>query len=139
VVEITLGSSPKVISPSDPELVYSVISASLAAEGADDSSDTPGWVVRLNEAAVLAHAGAWEEVVRMLRGIEDAPSGGGVGQAAVDYWLGIALTELGPTYRDRAIQAFERAAADPEARLFHNDGPWVAPRATARLAELGGG
>jgi hypothetical protein len=53
--------------------------------------------------------------------------------------LGIALTALGPSYRDAAVQAFERAAAEPQARLFHNDGPYVAPRAAARLAALGGG
>jgi hypothetical protein len=75
VVEITLGSSPRVIPPSDPELVYSVISASLAAEGPGGSSVAPGWVVQLNQAAVLMHAGAWEDVVRILRGIEDAPGG----------------------------------------------------------------
>jgi len=84
------------------------------------------------------HAGIWEDTVRTLRAIEDAPTGAGVGQATVEYWLGIALTALGPNYRDTAIQAFRRAAADPDARLFHNDGPWVAPRATARLTELGG-
>ena len=137
-VEVALGSSPRVISPSDPRLVYSVISASLAAELADGSSGAPSWVVALNQAAVLMHAGVWEDTVRTLRGIEDAPSGAGVGQATVDYWLGIALTALGPSYRPNAIQAFQRAAADPDARLFHNDGPWVAPRAIARLTELGG-
>jgi membrane-associated protease RseP (regulator of RpoE activity) len=137
VAEVTLGASPQVISPSDPELVYSVISVSLAAEANDAAAAEPQWVVRLNQAAVLIHAGAWEEVVRVLRSIEDAPSGAGVGQATVDYWLGIALTALGPTYRDAAAQSFERAAADPQARLFSNDGPWVAPRAAARLAELG--
>ena len=138
IVEITLGSSPRVIPPADPELVYSVISASLAAERTGDSSAAPSWVVQLNQASVLMHAGAWEEVVRMLRGIEDAPGGAGVGQATVDYWLGIALTALAPSYRPSAIEAFRRAAADPDARLFHNDGPWVAPRAAARMAELGG-
>lgn len=138
VVEITLGSSPRVISFSDPDLVYSVISASLAAEHTGDADAAPGWVVQLNQAAVLMHAGAWEDVVRMLRDIEDAPGGAGVGQATVDYWLGIALTALAPTYRPSAIDAFRRAAADPDARLFHNDGPWVAPRAAARLADLGG-
>ena len=138
IVEVTLGSSPRVISPLDPRLVYSVISASLAAELADTSGTAPGWVVELNQAAVLIHAGAWEDTVRILRGIEDAPTGAGIGQATVEYMLGIALTALGPTYRDSAIQAFQRAAADPDARLFHNDGPWVAPRAAARLTELGG-
>jgi hypothetical protein len=139
VVEVTLQASPQVISPSDPELVYSVISASLAAGASDQSSSAEPWVMRLNQAAVLIHAGAWEDAVRTLRSIEDAPAGAGLGQATVDYLLGIALTALGPSYRDAAVQAFERAAAEPQARLFHNDGPYVAPRAAARLAALGGG
>lgn len=137
MVQVTLRASPQVISPFDAELVYSVISASLAAEAAAGDDGAAPWVMRLNQAAVLIHAGAWEDAVRMLRSIENAPGGAGVGQAAVDYWLGIALTALGPSYRDAAVQAFQRAAADPQARLFHNDGPWVAPRAAARLAELG--
>ena len=115
--------------------MYSVISASLAAELAAESTAAPSWVLNLNQAAVLMHAGAWEETVRTLRGIEDAPSGAGLGQATVEYWLGIALTALGPSYHDSAIQAFQRAAADPDARLYHNDGPWVGPRANARLAQ----
>ncbi len=135
VIEVTLGSSPRVISFSDRALVYSVISASLAAEA---SGAAPSWVVQLNQAAVLMHAGVWDGAVRTLRGIEGAPSGPGVGESMVQYWLGIALTALGPGYRDSAAQAFQRAAAEPDARLFHNDGPWVAPRAVARLSELGG-
>ena len=65
--------------------------------------------------------------------------GAGVGRGTVDYWLGMAYTIAGPQFRAQAQQSFERAAGDPEARLFHNDGPWVAPRARARLAELTGG
>jgi len=137
IVEVTLGTTPVVISPSDPDLLYAVISASLAAEAERGTSTTEDWVVKLNQAAVLLHANAWEDAVRTLRSIEGAPRGPGIGEAAVQYWLGIALTALGPTYHERAIEAFRDAAADPEARLFSNDGPWIAPRAMARLAELG--
>ena len=138
IAEVTLGTTPMVISPSDPDLVYSVISASLAAEAAGGTATSEDWVVKLNQAAVLLHASAWEDAVRTLRSVEGAPRGPGVGDATVQYWLGIALTALGPSYHERAIQAFRDAAADPEARLFSNDGPWIAPRANARLAELGG-
>ena len=51
----------------------------------------------------------------------------------------MSSVEKYPSRRSNAIDAFTRAAADPDARLFHNDGPWVAPRARARLTELGGG
>ncbi|HEX9697882.1 MAG TPA: PDZ domain-containing protein [Acidobacteriota bacterium] len=136
IFEVMLGATPTVISPADPELLYSVISATLAA-GAP-ASETGEWIVELNRAAVLLHAAAWEEAVRTLRAIDGAPSGAGLGQGAVDYWLGIALTALGPAYREQAAAAFRGAAADPDARLFDNDGPWVAPRAAARLAALGG-
>jgi hypothetical protein len=136
ILEVELGATPKVISPADPELLYSVISATLAA---DAPGNGDAWIVELNRAAVLLHAAAWEDAVRTLRAIDGAPSGAGLGQAAVDYWLGIALTALGPAYREQAAAAFRRAAADPDARLFDNDGPWVAPRAAARLAALGGG
>ncbi len=87
IAGLTLGTTPIVISPSDPDLVYSVISASLAAEPARGTASSEDWVVKLNQAAVLLHASAWEDAVRTLRSIE---------------------------------------------------GPWVAPRAMARLAELGG-
>jgi membrane-associated protease RseP (regulator of RpoE activity) len=136
ILEVELGATPKVISPADPELLYSVISATLAADASGNGDE---WIVELNRAAVLLHAAAWEDAVRALRAIDGAPSGAGLGQGAVDYWLGIALTALGPAYREQASAAFQRAAADPDARLFNNDGPWVAPRAAARLAALGGG
>ena len=138
MVEVRLDSSPSVISPFDPDLVYPAISASLVATLRDTESTTPEWVVKLNQAAVLLHAGAWEDAVGMLTVIrEDAPSGPGLGRAAIDYWLGIALSALGTRYTEGAIGAFTRAAEDPGGRLFDNDGPRVAPRARARLAELG--
>ena len=138
MVEVRIDSSPAVISPFDPELVYPAISAFLATLAQGVEATTPDWVVKLNEAAVSLHAGAWQEAVGMLNAIEDAPSGPGLGRAAIDYWLGTALSALGTRYTEGAIGAFTRAAEEPDARLFHNDGPFVAPRARARLAELGG-
>jgi len=78
-----------------------------------------------------------ELVGEVLRRIQDAPPGPGLGRGAVQYWLGIALDRAGASYLDAAREALEQAAADPEARLYHHDGPWVAPRARARLAVLG--
>jgi hypothetical protein len=139
ILELNLGTSPAVISPSEPGLVYSLISAALSRRLSGGELSGPRWVLEMNRAAVLIHTGAWEAALDALRRIEDAPTGPGLGQAAIDYWLGIALSALGPNYNDSAIQLFQRAAAAPDGRLFHNDGPFVAPRARARLEALGAG
>ena len=136
VVGLTLDASPAVLPFRSPDLIYPVVSAMLSASIETDDPGEADWVLQLNQAAVLLHAGAWEEAVRALRAIE-APTGAGLGQGAVDYWLGIALAALGPSYFETARHSFSRAAAVPDARLFHNDGPWVAPRARARLGEFG--
>ncbi len=137
-VDVDLGTSPAAVPLDSTDLIYAAISASLAAEAEDEESVVPAWLRELNRAAVFLHGGAWEEAVRVLRAIQ-APKGPGLGQGMVDYWLAIALNAVSPEYEDQARQALERAAADPGARLFHNDGPLVAPRARARLLGLGGG
>ena len=77
----------------------------------------------------------WDNAVRALREIR-APVGPWLGQAAVDYWLGIALSALGPTYTDTTRQAFTRASGVEGATLFYNEGPLIAPQARARLGAL---
>ena len=137
-VDVDLGTSPAAVPLDSDDLIYAAVSASLAAEAADAESSVPPWLRQLNQAAVFLHGGAWEEAVRILRAIR-APTGPGLGQGMVDYWLAIALNAVSPEYEDQARQALERAAADTGGRLFHNDGPLVAPRARARLQGLGGG
>ena len=83
-------------------------------------------------------AGAWGQAVDTLRQVSDAPTGPGLGAAAVDYWYGVAASALGPGYYDIVRDAFSRTASVPGATLLHNDGPLVAPRARARLQLLGG-
>ena len=139
IVELTLGTSPAVISPHEPDLVYSLISVALSSSLSGGEMVMPRWVLEMNRGAVLIHTGAWEAALDALRRIENAPVGPGLGQAAIDYWLGIALSALGPSYNDSAIQLFRSAAEAPGGRLFHNDGPFVAPRARARLEALGAG
>lgn len=134
-LDVQLGSSPAVIPLDSPDLIYAVVAAAVASESNDRESTTPAWLLSLNQAAVFLHGGAWEDAVRVLRGIR-APQGPGLGQAAVDYWLATALRAIGPEYYDQAKEALERAAAVSGARLFHNDGPLVAPRARARLQDL---
>ncbi len=135
VVDFQLGTSPAVVPLDDPDQIYATVSAALSRARLE-GQDVPGWLLDLNQAAVFLQGSAWEEAVRVLRGVQ-APRGAGLGQAAVDYWLAIALRAASPAYQDQARQALERAAASPGGRLFHNDGPLVAPRARARLLELG--
>ncbi len=137
VAELAAGSGPLVVPRRDPTIAYSVISARLAATMDRPSSGQPSWVWELNQAAASMEVGDWDRALATLRRIEpETPAGAGVAAGAVRYRLGLAYMMAGPRYRDLARQSFQQAADDVDARLFHNDGPWVAPRARARLAEL---
>lgn len=116
----------------------SPVTATLAWAAIEEArGGTPAWVLALNRAAAYRRHAAWPEVIRSLRGVE-APQGDGIGQAAVDYWLGVALLETDPAaYRGQAIEALQRAAESEAGRLESADGPRVADRARARLQALG--
>lgn len=134
-VRVTVGASPKLLSRDDGDLLPPVAWAELAQLA--ERSSTDRWVVEVDQALVLLRQGDWEEAARRLRAVRAPQAPDGVGQAAVDYWLGVALSAGGTAYRDAAVQAFQRAAAVEGGRLLHADGAWVAPRARARLAALG--
>jgi len=134
-VDLRLGSSPVVVSPNDPDLLYSVVWGMTAAAIGRLDAPVASWLAELNQAAVLIKSRDWDAALRILRGIQ-APSGPGVGQGLADYWLGIALAESGDTEAARA--AFERVLAEPEARYLRNDGPFLAPMARVRLQTLAG-
>jgi hypothetical protein len=144
-VTLTLGTSPLVASLSDPSALDPALAARLASlEAGAGSGGTgpggtgavaPGWLVRLNRAVILMRSGEWRQAAEELRSIA-APEGPGVGRGTVDYLLGVALLEVDSTaYRDTARGLIGRAA-EGGARLEHNDGPLVAPRAMARLETL---
>jgi hypothetical protein len=138
LITVKLAAGPAVLSPSDSNLLLPVASAKLANEIRRLESGHPEWLLKLNQAAILLHAGAWREAVPLLRTV-DASSDSPLGKAAVDYWLGRALMGADPVaYRERAREAYSRAAEDLAGRLYHSDGPRVAPRARRRLQELGG-
>lgn len=95
------------------------------------------WVLALNRADAYRREASWLEVVLVLRAV-GAPEETGLGQAAVDYWLGVALLETDPiAYAEQAREALGRAAESQAGRLESADGPRVAPRARARLQALG--
>lgn len=138
-VSLMLGSSPRVLPWTDPDTFYPLYLAWLEIEQTTGRSELEPWLVQLNQASALMGLGSWEEAIRLLRSIK-APSGGGVGQAMVDYWLGTALMRTDPaTYRDVALAAFTRAENAEGARLYHNDGPLIAPLARAGKKILTGG
>ncbi len=138
-VALTPAAGPFVVALRDQSIAYPVASARLFSTLDRAAYGQPAWVWELNDAATLLEAGDLDGALDVLRQIERIPSGGpGVGRAAVQYWLGLAYLQAGPRFSGQARRSFEQAAQDPAARLWHNDGPWVAPRARARLAQLDG-
>ena len=134
-VEVFLESSPSVAEQEGATALYPAVLSLLDRRlEADRDASEPAWVIQLNQAAVLMRAGAWDHAIDTLRRITDAPTGPGLGQAAVDYWLGIASSTIS---EENARRAFSRAASVPGATLYHNDGPLVAPLAQARCWSLG--
>ena len=139
-LSLTPAAGPAVVALRDPTIAYPAASAGLFLTLDRAAFGQPSWVWELNEAATLLEAGDLDGTLDVLRQIERIPSAGpGVGRGAVQYWLGLAYLQAGPRFSGQARRSFEQAAEDTAARLWHNDGPWVAPRARARLAQLDGG
>lgn len=137
-VQVTLGTSPRLYSRPLPDRPDAIAYTELLLID-ERARFAERWVVRLNQALVLLRTRDYEGAVRLLRDLEAPENPNGVGRATVDYWLGVALANAGSSYREAAAEAFHRAAEVEGARLGHHDGPWVAPRARARLRMLSGG
>ena len=136
---LPVATSPEIVTGREAALAYPALAASLSSLRVRQETDQPEWVWALNDASTRLRAGDLEGALDILRRTEPpTPAGGGVGRGTLDYWLGMAYTAAGPQFRAQARRSFERAAQDADARLMHNDGPWVAPRARARLAWLDG-
>lgn len=132
---VRLGASPLV--PADRDgLAPDPIVWAAAFTGLEDPEATlSGWVLAFHQGLALLRSGAHEaaaDVLGRIRVSGDPP----FGQAAVDYWLGIALSTGSEVALEEAHAAFARAASRPGARFEHNDGPFVSPRARARLARI---
>jgi membrane-associated protease RseP (regulator of RpoE activity) len=134
-VTVTLGSSPTVVFAEDPAVPAAAVWVAAMRALDNEARQVPDWMLQLSGAIAQVRARDWAGAVRMLRTIE-APDGPGLGQAAVDYWLGVALLGSGSEYEDTAREAFLRATTSG-GRLGYNDGPPVRPRARARLSALG--
>ena len=135
-LQLTVGASPNLIGEQgDDELLPALAYAQLALLE-EKAPPAERWVIEANQAFLLLRAGDVEGGVRKLRAVRAPQVSHGVGQAAIDYALGLALLRLGDTYREAATAAFERAAKAAGARLGHHDGPYLQPRAATRLEEL---
>lgn len=134
-LRVTLGTSPLIHPAGIPGVLDPIAytELQLRAEGAPAEAI---WAVGLNQALILMRNGNWDGAVRILRDLK-APQTAGVNQGTIDYYMGLALANVGTRYRDAAITSLRRAAESPDARLLHHDGPYVAPRAKARLLALG--
>ncbi len=135
-LQLKVGASPNLIGErGDDELLPALAYTQLVLLE-EKTPPAELWVVQANEAFLLLRAGDTEGGVRKLRAVRAPQASHGVGQAAIDYALGLALLRLGDTYADAARASFQRAAQSPGARLGHNDGPYLHPRAVTRLEEL---
>ena len=132
---VALGRSPRIADPDVQGAPFAGIWIAVRQLRSTGDDSVPDWVLGLNEAAVLLRAGEWEQVVRLLRPMQ-VPDRPGVGSSMASYWLGLALSELGPEYVGLAQQSFETAAADRDGRMFHDGGPLVWPLARARARRI---
>jgi len=134
---VRMETGPSVVPGGLSTIAYSAVWAASMAQLDDPEATLPRWVAELNIANVLMQARYWDEAVRRLRGIQ-VPADSAFARAMVDYQMGVALEAIGPQYLELARAAYTRAASVDGARLWHRDGPYLVPRAQARLATLGG-
>ena len=133
ITGVTLGSSPMVLTGLDAVRAVAVWATARAALESTDTA-TPLWVLQMQMAHLLLEHGRSAAAVDLLRQVR-APSAP-FGASTVDYWLAVALLSATSNDLQTARQALTRAAANADARLFHNDGPRLALRARVRLAGL---
>lgn len=137
--QLTRRDSPAVVPVGDPSVAHAAVSARLHATLDRERSGQPTWVWELNDATTRLAVGDLEGAIEILRRVERAaPDRPGVGRATVYYWLGVAYAAAGPEFSDQARRNLEWASEIADGRLGHDDGPWVTPRARARLARLAG-
>lgn len=134
-LQLQVGASPNLIGAEGGDGLLPALAYTQLALLEEKTPAADLWVVQANQAFLLLRAGDVEGAVRKLRAVRAPQVSHGVGQATLDYALGVALLRLGDTYADAARAAFERAAASPGARLGYADGPYLQPRALIRLQE----
>ncbi len=132
---VMLGASPVVRVGSEGHGIDAVTYAATTAFLSQPHTTIPAWTLQLHQALILLQAGHFEPAARLLNAIQ-APAGTPFGVAAVSYWYGVALSSGPSPDLVAAREALLAATDEPGARLYHDDGPLVAPRARARLARI---
>ncbi len=133
-LRLDLDASPQVASADNPATALNWWARAAAGIAASDGSQ-PIWALHLQQVLLLIDDGQIDTAVDMLWDAT-APAASPFGQPAVDYWLGVALSMATNADLSAARNALNRAASAPDARLFHNDGPFIGPRARARIAQI---
>jgi hypothetical protein len=133
-LRLNLEASPNIDSAPSPAAALAWWAQAGAAMAAG-SGQQPSWALHLQQALLLIDRGQIDAAAEMLWDAA-APIGSSFGQAAVDYWLGVALSMGSTPDFSAARNALNRAASVEGARLFHNDGPLIGPRARARIARI---
>lgn len=130
---VTLGASSAVVP--DEAAIAPVTWAATTAMLSQPQSTIPSWTLELYQALILLEIEDFDGATRRLQAIR-APSDTPFGAAAVSYWLGVSLSSGPDADLVAARDALLTALATEGARLHHNDGPLVAPRAWARLQQI---
>ncbi len=134
-LDLQMETGPRIRGVRDPDLIFSAAGVSLSREIERSDSATPRWALDLQLAIVHLRGNDLEGAIRILRAIE-APSQSGLGVGMVSYTLARALQEAGGSYSAAARQFLEGVLDSATARLGDADGPYLAPRARARLLTL---
>lgn len=135
VVRLAIELSPRILSLRETEILYSAAATELAREATSTDREVPKWLVDLNQAVVFLRGKDLKGATDLLLGLErstDSPLGFGM----ANYFLGLAARAAGPEFTENARSFLTRAAETTDARLYYEEGPFVSPRAKARLLDL---
>jgi hypothetical protein len=131
-IRVNLDTSPRIAHAPD-----AATAAAWWAQAASDIAagglERPVWALYLQQILLLIDGGELDSAADMLWDAT-APADRPFGQAAVNYWLGVVLARRGNDDLGAARNALNQAASVPGARLYHDDGPLIGPRARARIA-----
>ena len=130
-VDLAIELGHRILSPREAGVLYSAAAVELDREANSPDIATPKWIVDLNLALVFVR-GDDEDSLQRLRKVQ-APEDSIFGPGTVNYFLGLQLLQAGPQFAENARTYLSNAAAQEGARLFHVDGPFVGPRARARV------
>lgn len=133
-IQVPLSSRALELPIQASHLAYPLILADLRLHYLGSKGDEAGFT-RLNMALALMH---FRQYAKALEALREARVGAttGVSQGTIDYYRGLCLMNLGPTYNPEAGQAWKQAAQSPGATLFEPEGPSVKQMATQALESL---